>query len=217
MNITRKKFIKTGALWVPILFTIGRSKGQVLTISDSATTSRSRATVPSLSCPPDGSPDIIQDGSAGQAFCEISAYRYIGCFYTPTQTKQVCKLGFKLKTLSGDISSKTYNAYIYTLSGTTLSSIITNGTSNNVAGTVITGTASTVIFSFPNNPTVNSGTTYAFVCTNGTTDATNYGSGYYTNAGSMSDATFGLWRDNGQNSYNPGGTYDLAGSIYWYD
>ncbi len=172
--------------------------------------------VAGLSCPDDGSPDITANLSTTQAFGEIAAYRFHGFFYTPSTTKQLCKVGFKLKTGTGDVSGKTYTAYVYTLSGTTLSSVISDGTSAGVSGSVITGTAATVIFTFSGNPTLSSGTTYAIVVTPGSTDASNYCLGYY-GSGSMADASFGLWRDNLQNSYNPLGTSDCSASLYWYD
>lgn len=215
--MNRRRFLKSGALWVPPLFAIGRARGAVLTLADPAMVGRTRPAGSSLSCPPDGSPDISQDGTSTQSIGEIAAYRFHGCFYTAPATKQLCKVGFKLKTSGGDISGKTYTAYVYTLSGTTLDSVITNGTSTGISGSVVTGTAATVLFPFTGNPTLNSGTTYAIVVTPGSTDATNFCIGYYNSSGSMADATFGLWRDNLQNSYNPGGTSDAACSVYWYD
>lgn len=212
--VTRRAFLRSGVVWTGLLW-VPKAAAQQSALAPRVSSFRTQAS--SLSCPPDGSPDISQDGTSTQSIGEIAAYRFHGIFYTPPSTMQLCKVGFKLKTQSGDISGKTYTAYIYTLSGTTLSSVIADGTSTGISGSAITGTAATVLFPFTGNPTLSSGTTYAIVVTPGSTDASNFCIGYYNGSGSMSDATFGLWRDNLQNSYNPGGTSDAACSLYWYD
>lgn len=48
--MNRRRFIKRGALWVPPLFAIGRARGQVLTLSDPASTSRTRRVAASAGC-----------------------------------------------------------------------------------------------------------------------------------------------------------------------
>lgn len=47
--MNRRRFLKSGALWVPPLFAIGRARGQVLTLSDGAMVSRTRSVAASSS------------------------------------------------------------------------------------------------------------------------------------------------------------------------
>lgn len=213
--VKRRAFLKAGVVWTGLLW-VPRAIGQQSALAPRVSAFRAQAA--GLSCPADGSPDITQDGTTTQSLGEISAYGYHGFFYVTPATKQLCKIGFKMKTVAGDISGKTYTAYVYTLSGTTLNSVITDGTSTGISGSVITGTAATVLFPFTGNPTLTSGTTYAIVVTPGSTDATNYCLCYYNNSGAMADSTLGLWRmDTKASSFNPGGTVDAACSLYWYD
>ncbi len=169
---------------------------------------------PNNTCPDDGSPDITQDASSTQIITDNNAYRFHGAFYSPSITKQVCKVGFKLKTSGGDVSGKTYTSYIYSLSGTSLDAVI--ATSDSVSGTSIPAVAATVIFAYSTNPTLTSGSQYAVVVSSGETDVTNYIIGYY-GAGTIDNSSYGLWSNTLVNSYNPGGTSDCAFSLYWYD
>lgn len=189
--------------------------GQNLTLSDGAFVgSLGPAVAGSASCPSDGSPDVTSDGASTQIITDSDAYRFHGAFYTPAATKQLCKVGFKLKTGAGDVSAKTYTAYVYSLSGTTLDTVL--ATSSAVAGTAIPGTAGTVIFTFSGNPTLTGGTQYAIVVSSGETDAVNYILGYY-GTGSVAESEYGLWRSIFTSSYAPGGSIDCAFSLYWYD
>jgi len=122
------------------------------------------AGIPSGSCPADNSPDIdatTYDYHGRFADADNSIW-YAGALVNPPASKQICKVAFMLSRLGGSLTDATFTARIWTVNGSyVLQSVIDNGTSTGVTG-VDDWDNTWVVFTFPNNPSVSNGTTYAF-------------------------------------------------------
>lgn len=171
--VTRRKFIKHGALLVPAfgIFSPKLIRAQSTFLQHRRTASRPG--VASASCPADGSPS---EGPASTA----EAYRFGNTTDSTFQgqnewtdsgvSRTICKLGFEITFIEGTVSGKTYTAYIYTLTGTTLNAI--QATSNGLTGITTTGW-NTLTFPTP-FATGGASTPYGLAIKVDSVDASNY-------------------------------------------
>ncbi len=130
----------------------------------------------------------IVAGGSGQSECTLFAsdttydgFYYIGVStneymagqiaYDPGSNKTICRVDFYFTSVVGNISTKTFNSRIYTISGTTLGSLL--GTSDNVSGSGIGG-AGWVQFDFSTPVAITTGSDYAILVTMNETDVSNY-------------------------------------------
>ncbi len=91
--------------------------------------------------------------------------------YSPASNKSVCRIDIYIYSIIGDVSAKTYNMKIFTMSGTSLGTLL--GTSGNVSGASITATT-WIQFSFSTPVNIASGTNYGIVITASEADVNNY-------------------------------------------
>jgi len=177
------------------------------------------AAVAGGSCPADGSPDIdFNTGTDSVAFGEQAdgTHHYVGTTYIPASTKQICKIGFQFIRGSGDVTDKTYTCKIWTMSGTALDAVITNGTSGSKASDGW-WTATWVIFEFSGNPTMTADVTYC-ITVETADDATNYQGAYYTYGGALYNGSgSGKWTSAGVQHDAPVADRDMNIKIYYYD
>lgn len=126
---------------------------------------------PALTCPADSAPSVISDQFVGEV--RVSG----GLLYTGHShwndggvARTICKVGFKVSAIDGDISGKTWTAYICALSGDTLV-LPALATSTGVSG------ASIVMqwnyWTFPTPFTTTPSTMYALVLSAGSLDVVN--------------------------------------------
>lgn len=140
-------------------------------------------------------------------------------------TKSICKIQFMLSLHTGDISAKNYYAIIWTRGGTTsaLGAVLTNGTSQAVAGN--NSWSQTVVdFNFvATYPQVTSGTFYHITCglAAGTPDdASNYAKLRFHSTTDSISGTADNWEDDGAAPYPSrvlGATGDAYITITYFD
>lgn len=129
----RRSFLKYGLLFVPTTCGIIRAQqimpGPIM---------RTIAAAGGGTCPDDGSPSLESDQgptellvcrNADTIYCGQSAWNDAGT------SRTICKIGFEVATVTGDISSYTYTAYIYTMSTWNLSTRV--ATSDGKLGSAI--------------------------------------------------------------------------------
>jgi hypothetical protein len=89
-------------------------------------------------------------------------------------SKSICKLEFTISCTYGTCSGGTYYAQIYTMSGTSLNTLVTNGQSGNVSGSN-TWSQSVVAFTWSGSyPSVTNGTSYGVVVSSSAQGESNY-------------------------------------------
>ncbi len=177
------------------------------------------------SCPADGSPDVDQatEDNAQQFGLNVDQF-YAGQKWVDASTRQICKVRFYLGLAGGSISAKFYTARIYTLSGSNLGSVITNGQSAAIAGNNSWSNTG-VVFSFASNPTVTGGTTYAYVCyvsdASGNpvaADGTNKAQmNFKETTNPQANASFQVWNTSLVLELAFSNTSDAKWSLYWFD
>jgi len=169
-------------------------------------------------CPADGSPSTNTTGSTGYAFLPInSAEIYIGQNqWTDDGTpRTICKVGFQLTKNSGDISGKTFTAYIYTNYST--GNFYINAGSPSATSTGILGTntwsGTMVRFSFPTPFTTTANQQYAIVVNCGAEDGAN---NVQFDKGASSQITgYAEYFDAAGVPGLTSGTADVVMEIYW--
>lgn len=128
------------------------------------------------SCPADGSPDINITGPDTLGLFTLDDRGYGGgIYYNTTAEKNICKLGFYLLSIGGNISGKTYTMKIWQLAAPNSAlpaNPITNGTSATISGATMAA-GNWYYFSFSGNPTVAQSTNYAFTIDQGGGDESN--------------------------------------------
>lgn len=138
--MNRRKFIKASGVFVPAAFgiLIPRAQGQQAYLPNRREAFRPKSA--GASCPDDGSPS--QGPSA-----TTETYRFgsttDNIFHGQNEwndggvSRTICKVAFEVTAIDGTVSGKTYKAYIYTLTGTSLNAI--QATSNALTGIATIG------------------------------------------------------------------------------
>lgn len=101
---------------------------------------------------------------------------YTGIQYASNGNRTVCRVTLRLKVAAGSVSSIDYHVRIYSLSGTSLNTLL--GTSDVVSGSTISSAfnGGDVDFDFTTPVSISNGTSYGIVVrrTDGTLDGSNY-------------------------------------------
>jgi len=137
-------------------------------------------------------------GTSGDTMNRSSAEAYGGIFYTPTDNIDLCQYKFYPKSVTGDVSAKTYKATVYALSGTTL--ITSLGSSTGLTGNNLWDATTPLIFDFPSVVNLVGSTQYAIVIwvDNGGSpayDSSNYLTLGYSATGGTPTNIYAIWRE----------------------
>lgn len=140
-----------------------------------------------------------QDGSVQMISNDF--YSYAGGQYSGPPV-QLCKAAFRMSAWLGNISSKVYEARVYTASGTTLNQIKAGGISTSIAGsTLVNSTNVYYEFVFEQPVTITSGDILVVTEKTGNqvVDASNF-IRLYRSSTTNTDLNFGTWKSNGDKS-----------------
>lgn len=172
--MNRRRFLKSGALWVPPLFAIGRARGQVLTLADPAMVGRTRNAT-SASCD-----SIIQqndDSANGGGVSTSLAQVRLGVRFQASSSYAICKAGVRITMNETDS-----DVYIEIRNDATDSVGSLAGTSDAIAGTTIGSVSDTwVEWTFGTPCSVTASSYYWVMIYRPTTSGTNNMSWYYNN------------------------------------
>lgn len=225
----RRSFIKNGLLFIPTVSIfvpklLKAQSGLLKNPSYVATLKAQAAGGGGGSCPADGSPSIDQSTQDNaQRTGGDDDYFYVGDKWTDASTRQICKVRFYLGLNAGSVTSKFYTCRIYTLTGTALNTVVTNGQSNSVAGSDAWSNTA-VYFTFSGNPSLTGGTTYARVvyvsdasgnpvASNSTNNIQTY---FKETTNPLANSAFTAWNTVFAENFAFGGNSDGKGSVYWF-
>lgn len=177
------------------------------------TTNASSAAAGGGSCPADGSPSLESNQSSEAYRCgSTTDNRRTGhaAWNDGGVSRTICKLAFEISDIEGDVSGKTFNAYIFTMTSGNLN--VLQATSDNLTGVSATGW---LVFNF-STPFATGGasTPYALVFGQAVADAVNY---VWVVAGDT-DVITGyrdLFDNSGNAQIGSGSAVDASVRIYW--
>lgn len=164
------------------------------------------------SCPADGSPSSQSDQVNESYRCgQTTSNRRTGqSQWTDGGTpRTICKLAFEITSIDGTVTGKTYNAFIYTMTGGNLNAL--QATSDNVSGPVAAGW---LVFPFATPFLTSASVEYALIFGPTAPDASNL----VWVASGDTDAIAGhreIFADDSTPNFGAGGTLDQSIRIYW--
>jgi hypothetical protein len=133
---------------------------------------------------------------------DSTTYYFVGHHFIDLgSTEDICKATFYITQATGDISGKTYTAYIYTIDGAgNLDSLL--GTSSGVTGSN-SWSDTAVDFEFSPKVTMSNGTNHAVVVSTGSVDASNYAEMEISTSGQIGGLS-GRWESDGTRAGSSG-------------
>lgn len=164
------------------------------------------------SCPPDGSPSAVQDGST--TFLKINSDApFVGQYFTNTSSFHLCKVRVRLTAAAG-ISGVNFTVRVYALSSGAIDPASPIAESSAVAGNN-SWVLNDVMFTFSSPPLLSANTPYAIVITgNGGSGAAQYLFTYKNTAATI-NGHLAAWLPSGS-QFNPGDGSCWVCALYWY-
>jgi len=209
--MNRRKFLKRGGLWLPgamvapTLLLPRKTRAQGILDLAGPANCCGGATCPST--PSEESDQPTESYRCGQT--TDNRRTGLAAWDDGGTSRTICRLDFEITTITGDVSGKTFNAFIYTMSGANLDTL--QRTSDNLTGVSATGW---LRFDFSTTFTTTASVSYALIFGPSSADASNY---VWVPTGSTAPTSTGYrdqFTDAGVANFGSG-TDDQSIRIYW--